>query len=222
MSENESEDRDLSKSNSNSKEVENKENSKEVENKENSRESAGEVQAKTEDAAKALEVDVDEDKVVASVVDVEVIRALSGFAAEQGHIAVQGIINWTGLDEEVGTEFAKDVLASYSKVIQEIKSNPLKAQGIVKMLLKPEKRGELVAAFLFSIEPRYRNAWMQLLLQTIGCYEIANKTPKIQRAYLEARPTLAEELREVLIKSVKPALRSEVEAIIESLKFFLK
>jgi hypothetical protein len=220
MSENESEDGDLSKSNSNSKEVENKENSKEVENKENSRESSGEVQAKTEDTAKALEVD--EDKGVASAVDVEVIRALSGFAAEQGHVAVQGIINWTGLDEEVGTEFAKDVLASYSKVIQEIKSNPLKAQGIIKMLLKPEKRGELVAAFLFSIEPRYRNAWMQLLLQTIGCYEIANKTPKIQRAYLEARPTLAEELREVLIKSVKPALRSEVEAIIESLKFFLK
>jgi len=155
-----------------------------------------------------------------------VIRALSKFAAEQSHIAMQGIVNWTGLDEEVGTEFARDVLSSYSKEIQQaMKSDPSRAQGIAKMLLSsPEKRGEFVAAFLFSLEPNYKNAWMQLLLQTIGCYEIASKTPKIQRAYLDARPRpiLAEELKELLVKSAKPELREEVEALIEGLNFFLK
>ena len=211
---NENEDKDLSKSNSNSKEVKDKENSSEL---------SGEAQAKTEDEAKPLEGDVG----VAPVVDegIEIIRALSGFAAEQSHIAMQGIVNWTGLDEEVGTEFARDVLASYNKAIQQaIKSGDTsRMQGIAKMLLSsPEKRGELAAAFLFSIEPSYRNAWMQLLLQTIGCYEIASKTPKIQRAYSDARPTLAEELREVLVKSAKPEFREEVEALIEGVKFFLK
>jgi len=209
---NENEDKDLSKSNSNSKEVKDKENSSEL---------SGEAH-KAEDEAKDLEGDV----AVAPVVDggIEVIRALSGFAAEQSHIAMQGIVNWTGLDEEVGTEFARDVLSSYSNAIQQaMKSDPSRAQGIAKMLLSsPEKRGELVAAFLFSIEPSYRNAWMQLLLQSVGCFEIAGKTFKIQGEVYKADPKLFDDLKSALLNSVKPELKDDVIAIVDSASSFLK
>jgi hypothetical protein len=151
-----------------------------------------------------------------------VLQILSAFSANQSYSALMGILNWASLEftklksEFDYTNFSRAVFSRYKALLFE---NPSRLRGAI---LNARERTILLLAFLYAIKPEYRNAWMQLLLQGIGCFEIASKTFKIQGEVYKADPKLFEDLKHALLNSVKPELKDEVLAIIDSVSSFLK
>lgn len=149
-----------------------------------------------------------------------VLQSLSVFCANQSYSAMMGILNWASLEftklksESDYTNFSKAILSRYKALIYE---DPQKLP-----ISDAKERTRLLLGFLYAIKPEYRNAWMQLLLQSVGCFEIAGKTFKIQGEVYKADPKLFDDLKSALLNSVKPELKDDVIAIADRISSFLK
>lgn len=146
-----------------------------------------------------------------------VLYCLSFFCANQSYSAMMGILNWAKLEftklkgEFDYTNFSRAVFSYYKSLFKD----PLRLRAAI---LDAKERTRLLLGFLYAIKPEYRNAWMQLLLQSIGCFEIASKTFKIQREVYKVDSKLFEDLKIALVNSLKPELKDEVLAIINSIE----
>lgn len=146
-----------------------------------------------------------------------VIQVLSGFSANQSYCAMTGILGWASYEvgltsEDDYTEFAREVISHYSQLI-----DARDFSNLTGLLYDSKKRTDLILGFLFALKKEYRNAWMQIMLQSIGCFEIAGKSLKIQEELHKADPNVIAGLKNAFLESVKPELRDEALAVVESI-----